>query len=322
MGSLSKIVIFPSALICASVFIFCLTTLDRNYPYSENEDLSYLPSGKFLKGAALGYDEIIGDLLWIKGLSYFGSHSKTDQNYTWLFHLLDIVTTLDPLYQPPYEFGGIVLAADAGDVDSSIALLKKGMEHVPSNHPRYYYLPFFLAFDYMYYKRDYLTAAHYLEQAAKFPQSPSYLPNLVARLYADADSPEVAVPFLQEMIQSTENQDLKDRLIVRLHQVRHEAILKRLNQAIDLFYLKFKKYPSSLNELVDTGIIPEIPVDPRGGTYYIAGQGRFVKNTLQARELKVHIKKGKTPRQEDLPLPMRVPNMIKKEGTSERFNSN
>ncbi|WP_035239740.1 tetratricopeptide repeat protein [Desulfobacter vibrioformis] len=294
-------------IILVAGFLFCSITLDKKYPCFSYEDLSYLPSGKFLKGAALGYDEILGDLLWIKALGYFGRHSATDQNYTWLGHILDIVTTLDPLYQPPYEFGGIVLAADAGDVDSSIALLKKGMEHVPSNHPRYYYLPFFLAFDYMYYKRDYLTAARYLELAAKFPQSPPYLPNLVARLYADADSPEVAVPFLQEMIQSTENPDLKARLIVRLHQVRHEAILKRLNQAIELFYLKFKKYPSALNDLADTGMIPEIPVDPRGGTYYIAGQGRFVKNTLLAGELKVHIKKEKTPRQDDLPLPMRVP---------------
>jgi len=295
------------ALICASVFIFCLTTLDKHYPYTEIEDLSYLPSGRFLKGAALGYDEILGDLLWIKTLSYFGIHSKTDQNYTWLSHMLDIVTTLDPLYQAPYEFGGIVLAADAGDVDSSIALLKKGMQHVPTGDSRYYYLPFFLAFDYMYYKGDYLTAASYLEQAARFPQSPPYLPNLVARLYADAESPEVAVPFLQEMIHSTEDRGFKDHLIVRLHQVRHEAILKRLNLAIDSFYLAFKTYPPSLNALVDTGIIPEIPVDPRGGTYYIAGQGRFVKNTIRAGALKVHINKENTPRREDLPLPMRVP---------------
>ena len=56
--------------------------------------------------------------------------SRTDRNYTWLAHLLDVVTTLDPLYQYPYEFGGVVLAAEMGDVNKSIALLKKGMKNV------------------------------------------------------------------------------------------------------------------------------------------------------------------------------------------------
>lgn len=285
----------------------CITALDKNFSHSVHEDLSYLPSGKFLSGAALGYDEILGDLLWIKALGYFGSHSRTDQNYTWLGHILEVVTTLNPLYQAPYEFGGIALAAEAGDVDRSIALFKKGMANVPTSDPRYYYLPFFLAFDYMYYKGDYLTAAHYLEQAAQFPQSPAYLPKLAARLYADADSPELAVTFLQEMIQSTDRQDLKERLAVRLHYVIHHSNLKTLNQAVDIFYQHFEKYPASLDELVDAGIVHEIPVDPRGGTYYINGQDHRVANTIQAKELKVYIKKENTSQQEEVPLPMQVP---------------
>ena len=288
-------------------FLFCSITIDKKYPNFSYEDLSYLPSDKFLQGATLGYDEILGDLLWIKTLGYFGSHAAIDQNYTWLAHMLDIVTTLDPLYQPPYEFGGIALAAEAGDVDSSIALLKKGMDHVPSNHPRYYYLPFFLAFDYMYYKEDYLTAAHYLEQAAKFPQSPPYLPGLVAKLYANADSPDVAVAFLQEMIQSTDQQDLKGQLIIRLHQVTHQANLNMLTSAFDTYYRRFEKYPPSLAAFVSTGIIDHIPVDPRGGTYYISSDSRSVENTIKTDPLKVHIKKDKGLRQQDLPLPMRVP---------------
>lgn len=302
-----KIALIFITTILVAASLFCSITLDKKYPCFPYEEISYLPSGKFLKGAALGYDQILGDLLWIKALGYFGGHLQTDQSYTWLGHILDIVTTLDPLYQPPYEFGGIALAAEAEDVDKSIALLKKGMAHVPPNHPRYYYLPFFLAFDYMYYKGDYLSAAHYLEQAAKYPQAPPYLPKLVARLYANADSPEVAATFLQEMIQATDRQDLKESLTLRLHQVINQANLKQLNLAVDTFHLKFEKDPFSLNDLLDTGIVSDIPVDPRGGTYYIDGTDHGVKNTIQAKELKVHLKQKKTPAAEDLPLPMRVP---------------
>ncbi len=167
-----------------SALFYVTQTLDKKYPRQSVESFLYLPSGNFLKGAALGYDEMLGDLLWIKAVGYFGGHINTDRNYQWLAHLLDVATTLDPLYQYPYEFGGVILAAEAGEVDKSIALLKKGMENVSKADPRYWYFPFFLAYNYMYHKNDYLTAAHYLEQATTFPKSPSYLPKLVARLYA------------------------------------------------------------------------------------------------------------------------------------------
>ena len=290
-----------------SVVFYSIQTLDRKYPMQPVESFMYLPSGAFLKGAALGYDEMLGDLLWVRAVGYFGGHVRTDRNYTWLAHLLDVVTTLDPLYQYPYEFGGIVLATEAGEVDESIALLKKGMENVSIDDPRYWYFPFFLAYDYMYHKNDYLTAAHYLEQAAKFPKSPTYLPRLVARLYADADSPEVAVTFLQEMIKATEKQDLKDRLKKRLHQVIHRANMKRLKQGLDAFYLKFQKYPSSIEELVTAGILPGMPVDPRGGTYYISKESWMIENTIPEEDLEVRIKKKEQPQADDLPLPMRVP---------------
>jgi hypothetical protein len=293
-------------LLTLSLF-FSIQTLDKKYPRQGVESFLYLPSGTFLKGAALGYDEMLADLLWIKAVGYFGGNIRTDRNYTWLAHLLDVLTTLDPLYQYPYEFGGVVLSAEVGEVDKSIALLKKGMKNVSRNDPRYWYFPFFLAYDYMYHKDDYLTAAHYLEQAVKFPQSPAYLPRLVARLYANADSPEVAVAFLQEMIKATEKQDLKERLVERLHQVIHRANMKLLKQGVEAFYLKFQKYPASIEELLTAGILPGMPVDPRGGTYYISKESRTIENTIPEEDLEVHIKKKEQPRADDLPLPMRVP---------------
>lgn len=282
-------------------------TLDKNYPRQPVESFLYLPSGTFLKGAALGFDDMLGDWLWIRTLGYFGGHLKTDRNYTWLAHLLDVVTTLDPLYQYPYEFGGIILATEAGEVDKSIALLKKGMANVSTDDPRYWYFPFFLAYDYMYHKNDYLTAAQYLEEASRFPQSPSYLLRLAARLYANADSPKLAVTFLQEMIKATKNQALKKRLVERLHQVIHRANIKTLKQGVDAFYLKFQKHPASIEELVTAGILSSIPVDPRGGTYYISIENLTIENSIPEKELKVHIKKKGQFRANDLPLPMRVP---------------
>ena len=38
------------------------------------ETLLYLPSGRFLKPAALGFDELLADFLWVKAVTYFGGH--------------------------------------------------------------------------------------------------------------------------------------------------------------------------------------------------------------------------------------------------------
>ena len=60
---------------------FSIQTLDKKYPRQGVESFLYLPSGTFLKGAALGYDEMLADLFWIKAVGYFGGHAQTDRNY-------------------------------------------------------------------------------------------------------------------------------------------------------------------------------------------------------------------------------------------------
>jgi hypothetical protein len=286
-----KLLFFTILVFCMAVLFTLTESIDKKYPPVVIEDMLYLPSGNFLKGAALGFDEMLADLLWIKALAYFGGHAVTDQDYSWLGHLLDIVTTLDPFSQYPYEFGGVILATEIGDVDKSTALLKKGMENVSKTHARYWYLPFFTAFNYMYYKYDYKTAAHYLEMASKFPQSPDYIPLLISRLYADADSPEIAITFLREMIKSTQKPELKEKLKLRLNEVINQSNIQFLEAAKDRFFSKFNQYPETIDQMFKNGFIFYVPTDPRGGTYYISPKDHTVKNTKKSEALKVHINK-------------------------------
>lgn len=298
IGHVFKIKPMKKNIIFFLVLVFCMTGLfftslkiDKKYPPVIIEDMLYLPSGKFLKGAALGFDEMVADLLWIKALAYFGGHAVTDQDYSWLSHILDIVTTLDPFFQFPYEFGGVILATEVGDVDKSNLLLKKGMKNVPETNERYWYFPFFIAFNYMYYKDDYKTAAHYLEIASKFPKSPEYLPLLISRLYADADAPEIAIAFLTEMIKSTEKQELKEKLKLRLNEVINQTNIQFLEAAKMEFFLRFYRYPESIDEIFKNGLIFYIPADPRGGQYYISKKDHTVKSTKKTEQLKVYIDK-------------------------------
>lgn len=282
---------FTYIFLCSSFFLISLffqVRIDATNERLPGEDLKYLPSGKFLKGAALCYDEVLADLLWIKAIGYFGEHYVADQNYAWLYHLLDITTSLDPGFEDPYEFGGIILAGEMGNIDQSTELLKKGMNNVFKHHKRYWYLPFFVAFNYMYYKGDNLNAARYLEIAARYPQSPSYLPLLVSRLYANSDDPVLAIPFLEEMIRKTNSPELQKKLRKRIKEIMVERDIRFLEKGRDQFLAQTGRYPNTLDELVQGGFIQNIPEEPFGGTYTIEVEDHSIRSSMTER-LKLHI---------------------------------
>lgn len=275
--------------------LYPLQTLQKRYSTAfEFEDLKYLPSGAFLKGAALSFDEVAADLLWIKTLGYFGAHAQGDRDYKWLYHLIDITTSLDPFYSDPYEFGGVVLGTELGDIDKSTEILKKGIANVPKNNKRYWYLPFFTAFNYMYYKGDNLTAARYLEIAARYPQSPPHLPLLVSRLYANTDSPGLALPFLEEMLVRADSPKIKRNLQTRINVIRVKQHILVLAAAAKQFKEHTGRNIISLDELVNSGIMTALPVEPFGGQYRLNKEGDIESSSkIESMEL-YHIKKSKT----------------------------
>ncbi|PID75393.1 MAG: hypothetical protein CSB23_04070 [Deltaproteobacteria bacterium] len=254
-------------------------------PVDSAEDFKYLPSGAFLKGAALDFDEVLADLLWIKSIGYLGEHFRSDKKFPWLYQLIDVTTSLDPYFDDPYEFGGIIYSSQIINVDKSIAILKKGMENVPKHHHRYWYLPFFTAFNYMYHKQDYQTAARYLEMAASFPQSPKYLPMLVARLYANTDDPGVAIPFLEEMAENAATPEIKEKYLKRIKEIQVKQNLLHLSQAKENYQQTTGKQLQRLSELVESGILASLPEEPLGGRYYISGADGTIQTTSQVDDM-------------------------------------
>ena len=266
---------------CALLFQSRITNVIDKVTLADR--LKYLPSGTFLKGAALSYDAELSDLLWIKALAYFGDQYVSGHDYSWLYHILDTATTLDSYFEDPYEFGGIVLANEVGDVEKSTMLLKKGMQNVPRTHRRYWYLPFFLAYNYWYFQKDYKTGAKYLEIASRYPQAPSYLPLLTARMYADASNADMALPFLDEMIRSARTAERKTQLERRRKEVLVNRDLDMLDQAVLAYKRQIGSYPASLEDLVTEGIIDTIPVEPFGGRYVYDPLLQKVRSTRSGR---------------------------------------
>lgn len=273
---------------CATLIIILAVAIlfvRANFPERPRPlvEINYLPSGKLLRIASLGYDSLVADLLWVKSVIYFGDEVKKKGDFRWVSHYFDLITDLNPPFEAPYEFGGIVLAAQLDDVDGSIALLDKGMKNVSKDYYRYWLLPFYQAFNYMIYKEDYKTAALFLREAIEYPQSPPFLPLLLTRLYAATDDEELGIEFLDTFQSANEDPLIAVALKKRREELRVSMRLSYLQERISHFEERFLFTPYSLDLLITLGVIPPLFYDDDWETYFIGGDGVVGSTALKKR---------------------------------------
>jgi tetratricopeptide (TPR) repeat protein len=262
-------IIFTSTLCIITIlgFAFIQWQIDGIRPSKSRmeEKLIYIPSAKFVKTASLGFHAILADLMWARTTVYFGEHSRTDKDYKWLYHLLDVVTTLDPENLLAYRFGGNLLALEKRDIEASIAILKKGIKNNPDEDWMLYFL---LGFDYFFFLNDYVSAAEYLEKATKIPGHPAYLPKLVARMYAKSNKIDTAIQFLEGMYNQYKEPDVKASIAERLKILVAKKQAYSLKPYVEKYKELYGKYPEKPEELLQTGLIKQLNIFP-GGQYVI-----------------------------------------------------
>jgi hypothetical protein len=185
-------------------------------------DFEYLPSGKILKVAALEFDMVAADLLWLQALQFIGERGQTAVNDNGLYHAIDRVTDLDPAFSYAYQVGGISLSVLSDQIDWSNAILNKGIQ----NNIKDWNIPLLLAFNYFYHLRDYARAAHYVEQASRLEGSPPFLPFLAARFYSQGGDPQTAIFFLKGLFITTDNEKVREKLAQRILELEKEVTLQ------------------------------------------------------------------------------------------------
>lgn len=263
-------------------------------PAKISAELNYLPTGTFLRGVTLGYDEAVADFLWVRTIGYYGAHLKTDQNYTWLTHMLTITAELDPRYESPYEFAGVILPYDLNMVDEGMAFLEKGIKNIPTHNQRYWLQHFYLGFCYMMYKNEPILAAQQFEKAVAFNKNPPpYLPLLIGRLYASADNPDAGMEIVHNLLADPNskifrNKHMRNALIKRFKELIVSQDTNMLTNALSTYISIYDQRPSHLDQLVSGLILPFIPEEPFGGFYYLAPGTNQVLSSQAKGRLIVH----------------------------------
>lgn len=238
---------------------------EQQVSVSPAAELVYMPDARLLRPLLLGFDNVFADVLWFRTINYFGKHYVTDRSYPWLARMCDLVTDLDPRAEHVYRFAGVILPWEANEVDEGIRLLEKGIRAVPDSWMLHYHLGILRYF----FKDEYGAAAEHLRRAAELPGAVPNVAHMAAVLHAQQHGPQTTLAFLREMHRQTESPQLREVIERSLHEAQLAADVERLTALAAAYRERFGVAPSSLEELVDAGLLAGIPPDPLGGTYEI-----------------------------------------------------
>jgi tetratricopeptide (TPR) repeat protein len=201
------------------------------------KELSYYPSGTFLKPATLGHESTAADLAWLRAVQYYGQHRSTDNRFDDMDHVFDILTSLDPAFLPAYEFGAFALAQEGADFAAAERLMRKGLEANPASGE----LAFKMGF--LYYVRpggrDLRRAAEYFEQAARQPDGPPQAARFAAFARQNAGELQVAYELWSQIERTSQNRYLREiahKELVRIREAlergRRELAVRRLSTPV------------------------------------------------------------------------------------------
>ena len=225
--------------------------------------LTYLPSGDYLRMASLGYRELVADLLWLQAIQVMGERKLSEEEGHWLYDAVDRITTLDPKFVRAYEAGSHALCIFVVMPEESNRLLEKGIQH----NPQEWKLPFLLGINYYFELGDDEKAAEAMAKAARLPGAPDGIARLAAKLFVSARSPQQAVELLAKVYEETSDENVRKMLEVRLKESIVERDLQILEQAISRYQAKYTRRPERLENLVEPGLLQELPREPFGGHY-------------------------------------------------------
>lgn len=247
------------------------------------QELAQLPRGEYLKPALLGYHNLGADVLWLRLLQVLGKKRNTADEYAWIYHAMDVITTLDPQYDYVYYVGGVVLTNLAHRVDLSNRLLEKGFKE----NPTVWNLPFLLGYNHYFILGDATKAAEYIAAAARLPGGPAYLPGLASRMYAEANNPDTALQFLEALWRQTQDEGMREVIAKRAKEVMIERDIRSLESVVQQYQRKQGRYPGTLQELVVGGYMPQLPQEPFGGSYELDSKTGKVTSSTHPDRLKV-----------------------------------
>ncbi len=253
--------------ICLALVVLLAFGVDtRRTPHELVGELMYFPSGVALRAVSMGFYGPLADLVWLRFIQYYGEHRLSDSRFELMYHILDILTTLDPRFYYAYSLGSLMLAHDAAQPEQARKLLKKGMYANPDD----WRLPFVYAFMNYVFLGEYSTAQTYFRIAANKPNAPDRPKRWYAFVtYAKIGDLKTSLALWVDLYNTTDNAEEKAIAEIYIGNIKMEMDIEYLNDRVEYFQREFNRIPVDLNELVEKGVIEKLPEEPHGERYIL-----------------------------------------------------
>jgi len=262
-------------------------TREARYPLSDTaEESLYVTSGPVVRRLSAGYDTLAADLYWIRAIQYYGKTKLRltggdasvvpggdESDYSLLYPMLDLTTTLDPRFNIAYRFGAIFLAeprpGGAGRPDLALALLEKGLRE---RADKWEYMQD-AGFVHYWWRQDFKAAAEWFDRASKVPGAPWWLQSLSANTLAEGGDRRSSRLMWEAILQSAEIDWLRNDAKRRLVQLTALDEIDALQPIVDGAVARGVE-PLTWSMLVRAGMLRGEPVDPTGTPFELGTDGR------------------------------------------------
>jgi len=175
---------------------------------------------------------------------------------------------LNPAHEDNYYIAAAILPWE-GQLEPTQVILRR------ATRARFfdYQPPFYYAFNLVHFKGDVLAASEWLQQAAEKlpdPEERLILQNFAARWLDRSQDLDTAARIVEAMAAQAKRKDFADYLRKRAKRLRDLAVLRR---AAAVYVQAQGKPAGSLNDLLRSGLLEKLPVDPFGFGYAIDAEG-------------------------------------------------
>jgi hypothetical protein len=246
-----------------------------------------LPREEFLHVVGASQQQLVADYFWILAIQAVGV-AQLPEEYRDIYEYAELITNLDPKFVSVYRYCGPAIPLNLGrenwvNTEESTQLLEKGVREVPKD----VFLRILLAYNLSYFHKHYEHAARLLEETAKLPRAPRYLPALATRLYAQSGRIDSGLALARSLFETSADPETRRAFEQRIKELELERTLRSIDVAVSAYLKREGRRPSSLNELVDKGDLAAMPSDPLGGQLILGSDGRS-QSTALARRLTVY----------------------------------
>jgi hypothetical protein len=277
-GARTLVVVVVVAALMAGAALLARSREGRYPAPAASDDSLYVTSGPALRRITVGYAALAADLYWIRAIQYYGGvklrlndeavararmAAGVPSDYALLYPLLDLTTSLDPLFNIAYRFGAIFLAepypGGAGRPDLAVRLLEKGLAARPD---KWEYMQD-IGFVHYWWRNDYPSAAAWFGRASRVPGAPWFLQSLAATTLAEGGDRRSSRTMWEAIRQSAEIDWLRNDAERRLMQLDAADFIDQVQADVNRARaagITASDWP----DLVRAGAVRGTPMDPTG----------------------------------------------------------